>query len=348
MKKIVALVLAAIMVFALCACGSAAQASAPAATAAPAAEPAAPAAEPAAPAEPEAKSFKIGYITSDPSSGFWKEVLESFQAATSEAGIEMSYQAVSDGAGMRSAYDSLVAQQCDIIVNGYASEEVALAYAQEAVDTGMPMLCVSFNCPVEGVWSYGTSNAGMGNAYGEFAVESLAKEWEGKCDLIITCNAYTAVPAMASRTDNAVVVMQENGYTDTEWVAIDTGLDTSTIGANISATLTSHPDAQNVLIVVCTDAFCPTIVNAIADAGFTDKVMMISSDCTATYIAYAKEHHDSGEWPAWYASLDLDTAHYGYKILAKVNAIMAGENPEVYTEHSGAMVTAENILDFYG
>ena len=33
--------------------------------------------------------YKIGYITSDPSDGFWKEVLESFTAACEEQGVEM-------------------------------------------------------------------------------------------------------------------------------------------------------------------------------------------------------------------------------------------------------------------
>lgn len=76
-------------------------------------------------------SFKIGYITSDPSDGFWKEVLESFTAACEEQGVEMIYQIAEDSAGMRSAYDSLITQQVDIIVDGYSIEEVANAYAEE-------------------------------------------------------------------------------------------------------------------------------------------------------------------------------------------------------------------------
>ena len=112
--------------------------------------------------------------------------------------------------------------------------------------------------------------------------------------------------------------------------------------------LTSHPDAKNILYIVCTDAFCPTIVNAIEDAGASDRVLMLSCDCTETYIAYAKEHAASGEYAPWYGSIDLDTATYGYKLLDKVFAIMNGENPEAYTEHSGVMVTSANINDFYG
>ena len=44
----------------------------------------------------------------------------------------MIYQIAEDSAGMRSAYDSLITQQVDIIVDGYSIEEVANAYAEEA------------------------------------------------------------------------------------------------------------------------------------------------------------------------------------------------------------------------
>lgn len=304
------------------------------------------------PDDDDSGSFKIGFIVSDASSGFWKEVLDSFTKACDEAGVEMTYQIVNDSAGMRSAYDSMVAQQCDIIVDGYASEEIALAYAEEAVDSGMPFMAVSFNCPVEGVWSYGTSNDGLGEFFGNYAAEAVSAEWEGKIDLIVTANAYTAVPAMASRTDKAIDTLAAiPGYEyikDVEWVTIDTGLDTSTIGASTASMLTSHPDAKNILYLVCTDAFCPTIVNAVKDANASERVMMLSCDCTETYIEYAKEHAASGEWATWYGSIDLNTATYGYKLLDKVTAIMNGENPEAYTEHSGVMVTSANINDYYG
>lgn len=299
----------------------------------------------------EASGLKIGYITSDPSDGFWKEVLESFTAACEREGVEMIYQIAKDSAGMRSAYDSLIAQQVDIIVDGYSIEEVANAYAEEAVASGLPFMAVAFNCPVEGAYSYGTSNDGLGEFFGTFAAEAVAKEWDGKIDLIITANAYNAVPAMASRTDKAIeTLINTPGYEylkDVEWVKIDTGLDTSTIGANTASTLTSHPDAQNILYITCTDTFAPIITNTVVDAGASEKVMLLSCDCTATYIDYAKAAAEEGNWPVWYGSIDLQTATYGDKLLNKVFSIMNGEDPEAFTEHSGVMVTAANVNEYY-
>lgn len=347
MKKRTALFLALAMLFtlALSGCGGG--------TADPTAPPAEGTNAPAQTVEPAADDagYKIGYITSEPSDGFWKEVLESFTAACTEQGVEMIYQIAKDSAGMRSAYDSLLAQECDIIVDGYSIEEIANAYAEEAVTNGIPFMAVSFNCPVEGAYSYGTSNDGLGEFFGNFAAEAVQQEWDGKIDLIITANAYNAVPAMASRTDKAVeTLMATPGYeylADVEWVKIDTGLDTSTIGSNTANTLISRPDAKNILYITCTDTFCPVIVNSLADAGAEEKVMLLSCDCTETYINYAKEAAASGKYNAWYGSIDLQTATYGYKLLDKVNAIMNGENPEPYTEHSGVMVTAANVNDYY-
>lgn len=344
MKKRLAMLLALTMLFCLVltGCGSEKAPTTPTPTASEASE--------ETPVE-ESTSFKIGYITSDPSDGFWKEVLESLTAACEENNIEMIYQIAKDSAGMRSAYDSLLTQQCDIIVDGYSIEEVANSYAEEAVASGVPFMAVSFNCPIEGAYSYGTSNEGLGQFFGSFAAEAVSEEWDGKIDLIITANAYNAVPAMASRTDKAVeTLISTPGYeyiADVEWVKIDTGLDTSTIGANTSAVLTAHPDAKNILYITCTDTFSPVISNAVADAGRSEQVMLLSCDCTATYIAHAKKAAASGEWSTWYGSIDLQTATYGYKLLDKVFAIMNGENPEAYTEHSGVMVTAANVNEFY-
>ena len=148
-------------------------------------------------------------------------------------------------------------------------------------------------------------------------------------------------------TPEVVKVLKDNGYDDVEWVQIDTGMDTSTIGASMSATLLAHPDAKNIVIFVATDAFCPTIVNVLEDSGFTDKVIMISSDCTVPFQTYAKEHAASGEWPAWYGSLDLQTATYGYKLLDEVIAIMNGEDVPPVTLHSGVIVTADNVNEYF-
>ena len=348
MKKILAIVLALAMILALAACGS--SQTTPAAPVQDETKtetsPAAAEAQPAAEAG-ESYDFKVGYISADPSSGFWKEVLESLEAACKEKGIEFAYQIAKDTAAKRSAYDSLLTQGCDIIVDGYGDTNVVLGYADEAVEAGVPFVSVACIVDeVKGAYSYGTPDTHIGDIFGNFALNAIKEEWNGALDLIITCNIYT-YPVIIPRTDNGVQVLKDNGYDDVEWVQIDTGMDTSTIGASMSATLLAHPDAKNVVIFGATDAFCPTIVNVLEDSGFTDKVIMISSDCTEPFQTYAKEHHDSGEWPAWYGSLDLQTSTYGYKLLDEVIAIMNGEDVPPVTLHSGVIVTAANVYDYF-
>jgi len=301
--------------------------------------------------EEEVTAYKIGFIVSDPSEGFWKEVLESLQAACEEKGVEFVYQIAEDAAGMRSAYDSLVAQEVDMIVDGYAIEEIALSYAEEAVASGMPFMGVAFESPVEGAYSYGTSNEGLGEFFGEHAAEYVTKEWDGQVDLIVTGNAYTMVPAMASRTDKAVEVLQNTeGFeyvADVEWVQLDMETDVGSLGVKTAALLTSHPDAEHILYIVAVDTMVPNIVTAIEDAGFEDKVMVLSCDNTETAQTYFKETAELGIYRPWYGSIDLTTSTYGYTLLDKIIAILDGEEVEAYTEHTGIMITAENINEYF-
>jgi ABC-type sugar transport system substrate-binding protein len=293
------------------------------------------------------KRIKVGFIVSDPSQGFWKEVLESLQAACEDNDVDFTYQIVKDSAQMRFAFDSLIAQQVDIILDGYALEEIAVAYAEEAVDKGIPFLGVAFKSPVEGAYSYGTSNEGLGEQLGKSAIEFIKKEWNGKVDLIITANAYTAVPAMASRTDRAAELILEEFGSDIEWVKLDAEHDFTSFGSKTANTLTAHPGAKNIIYFACTDTVVPNIITAIEDAGFEEKVMLLSVDCTDTFKNYARETAKLGKYRPWYGSTDLDTATYGYKLLDKVFRILDGTEKDYYTEHTGVMITADNIDEHY-
>ena len=93
--------------------------------------------------------------------------------------------------------------------------------------------------------------------------EMIDDAMSGKIDLIVTANAYTAVPAMAPRTDKAVETLASlPGYEyvkDVEWVTIDTGLDTSTIGASTNQHIfIVNPSGY---IITCSDSavFCEHI-----------------------------------------------------------------------------------------
>ena len=118
MKKWLAMLLASAMTLSLAACGGTLSNDPPAKTENPGTS---------APDKPEdAKAYKIGYLTPDTSSGFYQEVLASLQAACGEAGYELVYDIVADATEMRSAYDTLILQDVDFILEGYSTREVAL------------------------------------------------------------------------------------------------------------------------------------------------------------------------------------------------------------------------------
>lgn len=346
MKKLLSVLLVVLMCF-LCACAK------PTATP-PATNEAAPAdtgaaAEPAP--EAPAKKIKIGYVTSDPSDGFWKEVLESFQAACEEKGVEMTYQIVKDSAGMRSSFDSLRAQGIDILVDGYSIEEVAASFAEESVELGLPFMGVAFNCPVEGVYSYGTSNKSMGDMFGRAAYEWINKQWGGEVDLIVLASAFTLVPAMDPRVTQTVDTLKELGMNldNVEVVQLDMETDVTSVNKKTMDIITSHPNAQKILYIAATDNFIPFAMSAIEQANAQDRFMIFSSDNGERAKEYFKETAALGSQAGrpWIGSLDLQTATYGYKMLDKVLAILNGETVEPYTEHVPTMITAENVNEFY-
>ena len=137
MKKILALILALAMIFALAACG---QAAAPAANEAPAAEEAAPAAEEAAPAaEPaaEAKTVKVGFMfLHDEQSTYDKNFMDAAKEACEKLGVEYVLKTgVPEGQECYETALDLVDEGCNIVfADSFGHEDYMIQAAKECPD----------------------------------------------------------------------------------------------------------------------------------------------------------------------------------------------------------------------
>ena len=138
MKKLIALLLAAVMVFALCACG--AKTEAPAAEA-PAAE--APAAE--APAA-EAPVVKVGIAAPDVTHGWVAGVAYYAEKYCKDNNLEYKITTSADAAEMTAALQDLMAWGATVVVSWpqWTGMETAL---QEVIDAGIPV--VNFDVDVK-------------------------------------------------------------------------------------------------------------------------------------------------------------------------------------------------------
>ena len=157
MKKLIALLLAAMMVFALCACGASEE---PAAEEQPAAE--APAEEATeAPAEEEAPVIKVGIAAPDVTHGWVAGVAYYAEKYCKDNNLEYKITTSADAAEMTSALQDLMAWGATVVVSWpqWTGMETAL---QEVIDAGIPVVNFDVDVACEGIYKVTGDNYDMG------------------------------------------------------------------------------------------------------------------------------------------------------------------------------------------
>ena len=163
MKKLVALLLALVMVFALAACGQTAAPAAPA-EAAPAE------AAPAEAAPAEAPAVKVGIAAPDATHGWVAGVAYYAEKYCKDNGLDYKVTTSSDAAEMQAALADLVASGATIIVSfpQWAGMEDAM---QEIIDSGIPIVNFDVDVACEGIYKVTGDNYDMGYQSAKYIVE---------------------------------------------------------------------------------------------------------------------------------------------------------------------------------
>lgn len=265
MKKTLALLLAMVMVFALCACGK---------TAAPAEAPAAAPADEAPAAAPveEAKDITIGVTFMTLNSPFFEAMQRGVQEAADAAGVKV---VINDAqlkvADQISSVEALIAQGVDAIILN-AVDSAAIVPAVEACnEAGIPVICLDV-LPEGGdyVSFIASNNKAAGLLGGEFIGEYL----NGTGKVVILDG-----PAISSFQDRAAGFEEAVGkYEGIEIVAHINAVENS-ITAFVSAAeniLAAYPDVDAVLAV--NDYGAIAVESAVASAGKEFKVVSVGVD----------------------------------------------------------------------
>ena len=163
MKKLIALLLAAVMVFALCACG--------AKTEAPAAE--APTAEaPAAEAPAAAPVVKVGIAAPDVTHGWVAGVAYYAEKYCKDNNLEYKITTSADAAEMTAALQDLVAWGATVVVSWpqWTGMETAL---QEVIDAGIPVVNFDVDVKCEGIYKVTGDNYDMGYQSAKYITDKV-------------------------------------------------------------------------------------------------------------------------------------------------------------------------------
>ena len=281
MKKLIALLLAAMMVFALCACGASEE---PAAEEQPAAEaPAEDAAE--APAEEEAPVIKVGIAAPDVTHGWVAGVAYYAEKYCKDNNLEYKITTSADAAEMTAALQDLMAWGATVVVSWpqWTGMETAL---QEVIDAGIPVVNFDVDVACEGIYKVTGDNYDMGYQCAKYISDKV-----GDGAIIAVMDVPSSGSVCELRKEGFYAYMDEIGYDQSnifevtlESFARDDGL---TVMADV---LEKNPQIDAVFSM--DDETSIGSIQAITEAGRTDIKAITGGGGCQEYFNIIKEKAD--------------------------------------------------------
>ena len=325
MKKLIALLLAAVMVFALCACG--AKTEAPAAEA-PAAE--APAAE--APAA-EAPVVKVGIAAPDVTHGWVAGVAYYAEKYCKDNNLEYKITTSADAAEMTAALQDLMAWGATVVVSWpqWTGMETAL---QEVIDAGIPVVNFDVDVKCEGIYKVTGDNYDMGYQSAKYITDKV-----GDGASIVVMDVPSSGSVCELRKEGFYAYLDEINYDKTnvfevqiESFARDDGL---TVMADV---LEKNPQIDAVFSM--DDETSIGSIQAITEAGRTD-IKVIAGGGQEYFRMIADEKYaDLGPATALYSPSMVQDA------IKTAIGLMNGGTAEGVVVIPTTIVSAENVADF--
>ena len=344
MKKLLALLLALVMVLGLVACGAADEpaADAPAADA-PAAD--APAADAPADAPAADKTYKFGLMMYAETDEAAISIRTGVVKACEEAGVELIIGSnQGDHTKTAAVLETILAQDIDALIDATWPAEVGLNTSAICKERGIPLV----TCDVEYddyAHLVGANNYGAGEVNGEYAINWINENWGGEVNHVIAMYPYSGGDGVKARILGCTDMMVEQGLITEDQIIWFDASNTEVAMATVRNWLTGNPEADKIFILNNNDSGGLGSYQAVQTMGREDDVMLLSYNADS----FALEHFAMTEDSCWKGTCNFNLAGYGdLAVPALLEILETGEDNIAHELNTKTFVIDRaNVADYY-
>lgn len=279
MKKLIALVLAFIMLLTLAACAAKQE---PAATEQPeqTQQQAGTTADETPAGVPE--GFKLGLCNINEKGPFGRLVKMGFENACAERGWELVYaDNNSDGPTGVSNAEIMVQKGVDFVVDLNVDASVGQTIMDIFGEANIPVLAVDIALP--GAPFFGIDSPSMGYYNGEIMAQWLKDNNNGECDYAVVITQLSSGDVVQERVRAAIDAFDDQGIQYGEAVEIEGENDAQIVQQRFNDFLTAHPDAHSIVVFTINNNAATGCMAAAETAGRDGDVKIISCNIDNTF-----------------------------------------------------------------
>ena len=351
MKKLIALLLALVMVLGLVACGAkdAPAADAPAADAPAADAPAADAPAAEAPAADEVKDnngdgkIVVGLGNINEKGIFGKLVKYGFEQACAARNYELVYfDNNADGQTAVSNAELMVMKNPDFVVEMVVDASVGQTVMDIFGAAEIPVLAVDIALP--GAPFFGVDSDLTGYYNGEVAAEYIKENFDGAVDYIVLMTQIASGDEVQKRVRSSVKALDDAGIQYKEVVELEGQNDAAICQQKFTDFMTAHPDTHSVMVFTINENAAQGVYAAACTINREWDIRIFSCGISAavTDPMYASQGNQS-----WVSAIAVAPELYGEQCLDIMeNYFETGEIPEK-TACSAVAINWGNIQEYY-
>lgn len=349
MKKMLTMLLAAVMVLNLVACSSGGETKENADTQTPATETEAgePQEAEEATADSNTGSYKIGLMLYASSDEATITIMNGVKRAAEEAGVELVMgENGGDPTKTAALLQTMFSQDVDAIIDATWDASVGITTSQQCKEKGIPLV----TCDVEYddyAHLVGANNYGSGQVNGEYVANWIETNWDGEVEYVLAMYYYAGGEGVKARLDGCFDTLTEKGLMPAEENVIWQDNNGTTEKSKTITTdfLTAHPDASKIYIITNNDSGALGAYNAALTMGR-------EADCMITSYngdSFALEHLATVEESCWKGTVNFNLGGYGdLAIPALLEILETGEdNIDHELNTVSFVIDRDNVGEYY-